>query len=215
METPPAATTSTRAAPRRPHVVRRLYDWVLHWAETPYGTPALGVLAFAESSFFPVPPDVLLIALAVSKPKRSFRYATVCSVASVAGGFFGYLIGFALMEAVGIPLLKTYGYLDEFKELSAKFEAYQFWGVLLAALTPIPYKVFTIAAGSVHMNLLFFAVASLFGRSARFFAVAALIRCFGSPVKRLIERYFNLATFLFFVLLVLGFVVVRYLLKAH
>jgi len=208
------AVSSPRTG-RRPHVVRRLYDWVLHWAETPYGTPALGVLAFAESSFFPVPPDVLLIALAVSKPKRSFRYATVCSAASVVGGFFGYLIGFALMQAVGIPLLKAYGYLDQFNELSAKFEAYQFWGVLLAALTPIPYKVFTIAAGSVHMDLLFFAVASLIGRSARFFAVAALIRCFGPPVKRLIERYFNLATLLFFALLVLGFVVVRYLLKAH
>ena len=216
-------TTEPKAPPadgdheRKPvpawHLHRRLYDWVLHWADTPYGTPALGVLSFCESSFFPVPPDVLLIALAVSKPRRSFGYAFVCSAASVLGGFLGYLIGLALMEAVGIPLLETYGYLEQFRELSARLEAYQFWGVLLAALTPIPYKVFTIAAGSVHMDLLLFGLASVLGRSARFYAVAGLIRLFGPTVKRFIDRYFNLATFLFFVLLVLGFVVVKYLVK--
>ena len=211
----PEAIATEATAQRKRNVVRRLYDWVLHWAETRYGTPALGALAFAESSFFPVPPDVLLIALAVSKPKRSFRYAAVCSAASVVGGFFGYLIGFALMEAVGYPLLEAYGYLSPFEALVEKMRDYEFWGVLLAALTPIPYKVFTIAAGAVKMNLLLFALASVIGRSARFFAVAGLIRLFGPSVKRLIDRYFNLATFIFFVLLALGFLVVRYLVKIH
>lgn len=202
--------TAPDAPPKRPNVVRRLYNWVLHWADTPYGTPALGVLAFTESSFFPIPPDVLLIALAVSKPKRSFRYATVCSVMSVIGGFFGYLIGYALMEAVGNRVLEFYGYTEQFAELQKLFQDQGFLWVLAAALTPIPYKVFTIAAGTVSLNLLTFAAASVLGRSARFFAVAALVRIFGPSIKRTIEKYFNLATVVFMVLLILGFVVIKY-----
>jgi membrane protein YqaA with SNARE-associated domain len=190
---------------------KRLYDWVLHWAETPYAMPALFLLAFCESSFFPVPPDVLLIALAISIPKRSFRYALACSVASVLGGALGYLIGLKFMELIGIPILEFYGYMDQFIRLKELFQAYDFWVVGMAGFTPIPYKVFTIASGACTIDFLRFMLASFVSRSARFFLVATLIYFFGEPIKGFIDKYFNLLSVLFFVLIVLGFVVIKYL----
>jgi len=203
---------SEQSVPRR-HIVRRLYDWVLHWAETPYGTPALGVLAFAESSFFPVPPDPLLIALDLGKPKRSFYFALICSIASVVGGMFGYLIGMGLWHLLAdfffayIP-----GFTPEvFAKVQTMYNEYGFAAVLIAGFSPIPYKVFTIASGVFGLNFPLFVLASAVSRSARFFLVSTLIYLFGEPIKRFIDRYFDLLSVAFVVLVVLGFVAIKYL----
>ncbi|UCH10314.1 MAG: DedA family protein, partial [Fidelibacterota bacterium] len=190
--------------------LRRLYDWVLHWAETPYGVPALLVLAFAESSFFPVPPDVLLIALAVSIPSRSFWYALLCAIGSISGAYLGYTIGYFGWEAIGKPLVDFYHGQETMEWIRGQYELYGFWGVFVAALTPIPYKVFTIASGLFNFNLGTFTVASILGRGLRFFSVATLIYFFGPPIKTLIERRFNLMAIIFAVLLVGGFVAIKY-----
>jgi len=192
--------------------LRRLYDWVLHWAETPYGTPALLILAFAESSFFPVPPDVLLIALAVSMPSRAFWYALLCAVGSICGAYLGYGIGYFSWEAIGRPLVEFYHGQETMDWIRLQYETFGFWGVFVAALTPIPYKVFTIASGLFGFHLGTFTAASILGRGLRFFAVGTLIYFFGPPVKDLIDRRFNLMAALFTVLLVGGFVVIKWLL---
>lgn len=212
----PQAPAPPPPASRRPGIVKRLYLWVLHWADTPYGTPALAMLSFAESSFFPIPPDVLQIALSLSKPRRSFYYALVSAVASVAGAVLGWFVGYALWATLGdffltyVPGL-TQGRIDYVGHL---YGANAFLAILCAAFTPIPYKVFTISAGifSQHVSLAVLIVASLLGRSARFFAVAACIYWFGPSIKGLLDKYFEVATLIFAALLVAGFVVIKYLL---
>lgn len=200
---------------RRPGIVKSLYLWVLHWAETPYGTPALFVLSFAESSFFPIPPDVLQIALSVSKPRRAFYYAAVSVVASVLGAILGWYIGYALWASVGGFVMTHFGWAGftqhNFDRVQDLYAAYGFMAITVAAFTPLPYKVFTIAAGVFGIGLPVLLVASVLGRSARFFAVAACIYVFGPAVKDLIEKYFGLATTLFVVLLVGGFVLIKWL----
>jgi membrane protein YqaA with SNARE-associated domain len=193
----------------KPNVIRRLYDWVLHWAETPYGTLALVLLAFSESSFFPVPPDVLLIALAISITRRSFYYAFIASVFSILGGMLGYHIGRGLMEVVGWKIIHFYHAEELFEQLFETFKRYNFWAVLTAALTPIPYKVFTISAGAAKADFSVFMIASIIGRSLRFFAVAALIFFFGERIKRAIDRYFNLLSIVFVILLIGGFLLIK------
>ena len=189
-------------------IIRRLYDWVLSWAETRYGTPALGVMSFCESSFFPIPPDVLQIALSVSKPLRSFWYATVSLVGSVSGALFGYLIGFAFWMATQdfffnyIP-----GFTEEvFDRVKELYQDNAFLAIFTAAFTPIPYKVFTVAAGACSVSLWTLVVASLIGRGGRFYLVAAIMYICGPAVKTWIDRYFNLLTVVFTVLLVGGIV---------
>lgn len=191
--------------------IRRLYNWVLHWAETPYAIPALFILAFTESSFFPVPPDVLLIALAISIPRKSFKYAAICTVGSVCGGILGYVIGLKLIETIGIPILTFYGAMEQYETIQAYYRQYDAWAVGMAGFTPIPYKVFTIAAGAFKINFPVFVLASLASRAGRFFLVAALIYRLGPSVKDFIDKYFNLLTFVFFALLILGFVAIKYI----
>lgn len=191
-------------------LIRRLYDWVLHWAETPYGSLALIILAFAESSFFPVPPDVLLIALAISIPKKSFFYAFETTVASVLGGIFGYYIGMALMDFIGWKIIDFYNARTLFTELFKTFNEYNFWAVLIAAITPIPYKVFTISAGAASANFSIFMLASILGRSIRFFAVGTLIYLFGEKIRNFIDKYFNLLSIVFVILLIGGFILIKY-----
>ncbi len=199
---------------------RRAYDWVLHWAETPYGGVALFLLALAESSFFPIPPDVLLIALALSVRRKAFRYALICSIASVLGGMLGYLIGSSLwylpQSSETTALAKFFfdyvpGFtVERFRQVQELYRAYDFWIVFAAGFTPIPYKVITITAGVFDLDFPMFFVASAVGRSARFFLVAGLIYLFGEPIKRWIDRYFNLLTLAFLVLLVGGFLVLKW-----
>ncbi len=191
--------------------LRALYDWVLKWADTPYGIPALFLLAFSESSFFPVPPDVLLIALAIAKPKRAFYFALICYVGSILGGILGYGIGAFAMDTIGQPIIKYYHAEKLIAKISYWFHTYGFWGVLIAAITPIPYKVFTITSGSFNLAFSKFMIASLIGRGTRFFAVSALIFIFGIKIKNFIDKYFNLLSVLFVILLILGFIVIKYI----
>lgn len=196
-------------------MLRAVYLWVLHWAETPYGTPALFVLSFAESSFFPVPPDVLQIALSVSKPRRSFFYALVSGLGSVAGALLGWLIGYVFWAGLGeyfiayVPGCSQ----ENIDYVGRLYHENAFLAILGAAFTPIPFKVFTISAGifSQYVSLQVLLIASFLGRFARFFAVAVCLYTFGPSVKALLDRYFGLATLVFFLLLVGGFVVIKYL----
>ncbi len=195
-------------------IVRRLYDWVLHWAETPFGPAALFVNSFAESSFFPIPPDALLIALSLGKPKRAYAFATYCSIASVLGGAAGYWIGSTIWDLVGqyffqyVPSFTP----ENFERVRVLYEKYNFWVVFTAGFTPIPYKLITVAGGVFSVNFGIFIIASILSRSARFFLVAGLIRHFGAPIQAFIDRYFNLLSIIFMVLLVGGFLVFKYVL---
>lgn len=190
-------------------MLRRLYDWVLHWADTPYGLWALFVLAFCESSFFPIPPDVLLIALAVARPPDSFRYAGICTLGSLAGGVLGYLIGWQFMEVIGQPIIDFYALTDKTAQIQALYQRYDAWAIGVAGFTPIPYKVFTISAGAFDINFAVFMTASLFSRGARFFLVGMLIYFFGPRIRTFIDRYFNLLAVVFTVLLVGGVILVQ------
>ncbi len=192
---------------------RRLYDWVLHWADTPHAAVALFVLAFAESSFFPIPPDVLLIAMVLGARRRWWWLAGICMVGSVLGGIAGYFIGWGLMDAVGMPIIRFYHAQQQYEDVQKLYRQYDFWIVFSAAFTPIPYKVFTIASGAARMDLLGFALVSAVGRGLRFFLVAVLLYIFGPPVRSFIDRYFNLLCVVFMVLLIGGFVVIRYLVR--
>jgi membrane protein YqaA with SNARE-associated domain len=196
-------------AVKKAHIIRRLYDWVLSWADSTHGTTALFVIAFTESSFFIVPPDILLIALCISRQKKAFRYALVCSVGSVLGGVLGYVIGFKFFDIIGIKILEFYSAMDHYEYVKTIFNDYGAWGVAVAGFTFIPYKVFTIAAGVFKLNFVSFTIASLLSRSARFFLVSALIYKFGAPVKSFIDKYFNLLCIIFIILLILGFYLIK------
>ncbi len=190
-------------------MLRRLYSWVLHWAETPYGSWALFLLALSESSFFPVPPDVLLIALAVSIPKKSFKYALICTVGSLIGGCLGYLIGWQFMVTVGEKIIQFYGLTHKMQYIKDLYMQYDAWAIGIAGFTPIPYKVFTISAGAFDINFTVFVITSAISRAARFFLVAWLIYLFGPKIKTLIDKYFNILAITFVVLLIAGFVIIK------
>jgi len=192
--------------------LRRIKEWVESYAEKPYAAWALFIIAFAESSFFPIPPDVLLIAIAVVVPKKAFRYALICSVGSVLGGMFGYLIGQEFFDLIGRPIINLYGVTNQYEHVRQLYEQNAFAAIAIAGFTPIPYKVFTIAAGAFHIPFTTLVFASVLSRSARFFLVAALFYFFGAPIKAFIDRYFEIVTLVFSVLLVLGFVIIRWVL---
>lgn len=203
------------------HIVRFLYDWVLSWAETPYGSPALFMLAFAESSFFPIPPDVLLIALCMGAPSNFFVFSLICSLGSLIGGMFGYLIGYKFYDLFGERVFRFIARLCNsspdrlYNGAKGYYDKYGVWAVGIAGFTPIPYKVFTITAGLFRMNFLKFCIASALSRSARFFivggAIGLLFKHHGRAIELIIDKYFNILTLVFIVLLVGGFLVVRYL----
>lgn len=215
MNTAPATTEGTeqtrtpvQAVPRW-HLHRRMYDWVLSLAHHKHSTLALFLLSFTESSFFPIPPDVLQIALTLERRNRAWYYATVSTIASVLGGVFGWVIGYALWSAISgwffeyIPGVTP----ENFAMVERKFQENAFLAIFTAAFTPIPYKVFTIAGGVFHVSLLTLVIGSIIGRGGRFFFVAALLYLFGPPVKRFIEKYFNLLTLVFTGLVIAGLVV--------
>lgn len=190
--------------------IRQLYDWVLGWADSRYGTSALAALSFTESVFFPIPPDPLLMALSLAKPRRAFFYAAVCSAASVLGGIAGYYVGLLLFDTVGKPILDFYGATEKYLLVQSFYRAWDAWAVGIAGFTPIPYKVFTISAGAFQISFFVFVMASAVSRSARFFLVAWLIKAYGDPIRRFIDRYFNILTFVFAALLAGGFLVLRW-----
>ena len=190
-------------------LIRRLFDWVLSWAEKRYGRWALAVLSFAEASFFPIPPDPLLVALCLGSRTRAFYFALICSVASVLGGLAGYAIGHFAFDKIGEFILKWYEARDLYVSVQGHYAEHGFLYVLLAGFTPIPYKIFTIAAGVFELNLFAFVMASAISRSARFFLVAAAIYRFGVPVMTFINRWFNLLTIAFAILLIGSFLVLK------
>ena len=199
--------------------MRKLYNWVLHWAHTKYGSLALFVLAFAESSFFPIPPDVLLIALAISINKKAFKFAIICSLGSIMGGIFGYYIGYELWYVnnnfSGFANL-FFDYIPGFTEtlfykVVGLYNKYSFLIVFSAGFSPIPYKVFTITAGVTKINIFNFLLASTISRSLRFFIVSGLIYKYGKPIKSYIDKYFDKLSLLFVILIILGFVVIKYI----
>ena len=193
-------------------LIRKLYDWVLQWASTPYALPVLFIVSFVESSFFPIPPDILLIAMVVAAPAGWFRFALVCSIGSVLGGIFGYLIGYQFMEIIGNRIVEFYHFQEKWDKIGLLYDKYNAWAVAAAGFSPLPYKVFTLAAGAFEINFLTFVLASAVSRAARFFLVAALIYKFGPPFKILIEKYFNTFTIIFMILLVLGFFILKVIL---
>jgi len=209
VETPPASAMERARATKNP--IRKLYFWVLHWAATPHAVPALVALSFAESSFFPVPPDVLLIAMCFSQPRRWARYALWCSAASIAGGALGYAIGWGLWDSVGKPIVDFYHGQELMGRIHHWYDVYGFWGVLVAAITPIPYKVFTIASGWFHFDFGLFMLASAIGRPFRFFLVAGLIGAFGERVKPFLEERLEWALLALAVLGVGGFFAIKLL----
>lgn len=193
------------------HMLRKLYDWTISLAETKYALWALAFISFAESSFFPIPPDVLLIPLIIAAPFKAFRIATVCLIASVLGGMFGYYIGAQLFDSIGQPVLEFYGkakYFDEFKETYNQWGA---WAVLIAGVTPFPFKVITILSGATNLSFPTFVIASIIARGLRFFIVAALLWKYGVPIRNFIEKRLGLMFALFVFLLLGGFIVVKYL----
>lgn len=194
--------------------LRRLYDWVLHWADTPYGSPALFGISVAESSFFPLPPDPLLLALSLGKPKRALRFAAMATIGSVVGGIIGYAIGATAWSAAGdwffqyVPGVSQ----EAFDNVEGLFERWGFAFVFLAGLTPVPYKVFTLSSGVFGLSFPIFVLASILSRGLRFFAVAGLVYAFGPSIQGFIDKYFNQLAIVFSVLVVAGFAVIELLL---
>ena len=202
--------TEVSAGTRWRNPIRSLYDWVLTWADRPSGPWALAAFAFAESSFFLIPPDVLLIPLCLSAPGRALWFAALTTIFSVLGGMFGYLLGAVAFDSIGRPVLELYGLMGGFDRLRELYQTYDVWVVGIAGFTPIPYKVFTISAGFFGLNFAIFVFASAIGRGGRFFLVAILLRFFGEPIKEFIDRYFNWLTVIVAVLFVGGFLVLNY-----
>ncbi len=192
-------------------MLRRLYDWTMGMAQSPHALWALALVAFAESSVFPIPPDILMIPMIIARPDRAFVIAAVALAASVAGGVAGYLIGWGLFESVGRPVLEFYGKTDSFARFSDTYNAWGAWAVLVAGVTPFPYKVITILSGSTGLNFTVFMIASVIARGLRFFLVAALLWKFGPPVRDFIEKRLGLMFTVFILLLAGGFYVVKYL----
>ena len=193
-------------------MLRRIYDWMIELAAHPKAVWALAVVAFAESSFFPIPPDVMLIPMVLAERAKAWVYATFCTISSVIGGIAGYIIGYALFEAVGEPILDFY---DSERVAWSKFkllyEEWGFWIVFAAGFSPLPYKIFTIASGIVTLNFPVFVIASAISRGGRFFLVSGLLYWFGPPIRTFIEKQLGLLTILFVVSLVGGFIAIKYL----
>ncbi|MFN3371189.1 MAG: YqaA family protein [Sphingomonadaceae bacterium] len=189
-------------------MLRALYGWTLDRCGHPHAERYLAGISFAEASFFPIPPDVLLAPMCLARPERAFRYAAITTLASVAGALLGYAIGFFLLEAVGKPILAFYGATQAFDRFAADFNAHGLLIVFAAGFTPLPFKVITIAAGATAMPLWVLVSASLVSRAARFFLVAALLWKFGEPMKRIIDRHFALLTTAFTLALIGGFAAV-------
>lgn len=211
VETDPHDAMAKARATKNP--LRKLYFWTLHWADTKYALPALFLISFVESSFFPIPPDILLMAMCFANPKKWFPYAVVCTVASILGGILGWYIGFGLWEITKDFFFSVIpGFTPEvFHKVEVLYKDNAFLAILTAAFTPIPYKVFTIASGVFGVSLGVLILASAIGRGGRFFLVSILIRVFGPAVKPFLEKNFELMTILLLLLAAGGFVAIKFL----
>lgn len=209
-KTTEAKKDAQKTKPKKEGFFLKLYNWTVAWADKPSSEKALAGVSFAESSFFPIPPDPLLIALVTAKPSRWFRFALITTIASILGGIFGYLIGWVLFESVGTWILNTYHLQEAYVSLGMRFEDNALIAVFTAAMTPIPYKLITITAGAFQINFLAFIAASVVGRSFRFFLEAWAMHHFGRRYKHIIERYVNLLSWAFLLLILVGFIVLKY-----
>lgn len=192
-------------------MIRRLYDWTLSLSAHPRALWALAVVSFVESSFFPIPPDILMIPMILAAPKRAWLIALVAMVFSVLGGLFGYFIGAVLFDTIGQAIFEFYGKADKVESFNQRFNDYGAWAVLIAGVTPFPYKVITIMSGWSGLSLPVFIVSSIIARGLRFFIVAALLWKFGAPIRVFIEKYLGLLFTAFVVLLIGGFYLVKYI----
>ena len=192
-------------------MLRRFYDSVLALAASPRAPWWLAVISFTESSFFPIPPDALLIPMCLARPDRAWRLALICTVSSVAGGALGYFIGYALFEVIATPVIQFYHYEAAFERFKAMYAEYGLWVILVKGFTPIPYKIVTIASGAASFDFWVFMAASIATRGARFFLVAALLRAFGEPVRAFIEKRLTLVTTIGVVGIVGGFLLLKLL----
>ena len=202
------------------YYIRRLYNWVLEWSNTKYGVPALFILSVSESSFFPIPPDVLLIALALGMQSKALYFAFICSLGSVLGAIIGYTIGyFSWWNSLGeysVVAMFFFNHIpgfssEIFTSIQQKFDLYNFFIVFTAGFTPIPFKIITISAGAFNINFPMFIIASTISRSARFFLVALLIKKFGKPITSFIDKYFNILSIVFTILFIGGFFALKVL----
>ena len=193
-------------------MIRRLYEWILALAAKPSAPWALAAVAFAESSFFPVPPDAMLVPMAVSRPDRVWLYAAIATVASVLGGLVGYAIGALLFDSVGQWLFNLYGLADKAETFQASYATYGHWVILLKGLTPIPYKLVTITSGFAHYSLFWFTLLSLITRGARFFLLAGLLGRYGIGIRAALDRHLNVIVALFAAVVILGFVAFKVML---
>jgi membrane protein YqaA with SNARE-associated domain len=191
-------------------MLRRLYDWTIRLSASPHAPWALAGVSFLESSIFPVPPDALLIPMCLADRRRCWIYALSCTIASVIGGIFGYAIGYFLMDTLGAWIIDVYGYGAQVDVFQEKYQQWGLWIILIKGLTPIPYKLITIASGAAHFDPLVFVLASIVTRGARFFIVAALLWQFGPPIRAFVEERLVLITWVFMIALVGGFVVAEY-----
>ncbi|MBB3973838.1 YqaA family protein [Hansschlegelia beijingensis] len=191
-------------------MLRRLYEWTLSLAAGPKADRALFWVAFTESSFFPLPPDVLLVPMTIARPDRAYYYAILCGVASTLGGLLGYAIGALLYDSVGLWIINLYGYGDKMEAFRHAYAEYGLWIILLKGLTPIPYKLVTIVSGFAGYNVFLFVVLTIISRTLRFLAVAWLLKRYGEPVREFIEKRLEVATILLLAFVVGGFVLVKY-----
>ena len=192
-------------------MLKSLYNWTINLSATPYSLWALAIVAFSESSFFPIPPDILLIPMIISKPKNAYLIALIAMTASVLGGGFGYYIGLKLYESIGIVIINFYHAQQLFAKFQAQFNEYGTLVVLFAGITPFPYKVITIASGIAGLSFYQFLMFSIIARGARFFIIALLLRIYGEAIKRFIERHLNILFIVFLILLVSGFLLIKVL----
>ena len=188
-------------------MLRKIYDWCIAAAEKPYALWLMGAVSFAESSFFPIPPDVMLIPMSLARPQRAWLYALVCTVTSVAGGVVGYAIGALLYDSVGQWLINLYGYGDKVDAFRASYAEYGAWIILLKGLTPIPYKLVTITSGFANYNLLLFVIFSIIARGGRFFIVAILLNRYGTWIREVIEKRLGLWVAIGAGVIVIGFII--------
>jgi membrane protein YqaA with SNARE-associated domain len=203
--------TETAKAAKAPPMLRTLYARVMALAASPNAAWWLALIAFAESSFFPIPPDALLVPMALARPRSAWKFAAICTVASVVGGALGYLIGFAVFDQVARPILSLYGYGAAYAAFQAKFQEYGLWIILVKGLTPIPYKIVTIAAGAARFDFSLFMMASVLTRGLRFFLVATLLHFFGDTVRVFIEKRLTLVTSALAIGIVGGFLALKFL----
>ena len=192
------------------NLIKYCYDKMLDLAAHKQAMYFLFAISFIESSFFPIPPDVMIIPMVLATPKKAYRIALIATIASVLGGYFGYAIGVFAFDALAAPLLDFYGYMAKFEEFKGYYHEHGVWVVFLGGITPFPYKVITITSGMMHLDLIVFGIASVFARGIRFYLVAWLLKRYGEPMKAFIEKHLGMLTIVFFALLLGGFYLIKY-----